>query len=110
MDALKKFGWRDSFERAFQPFRAGGFQAGRVSTEYGEQYQVLTATGEIEAEITGKLRYSVDSAAELPKVGDWVVLTLFENEGKGIIHEVLPRETSLSRKVAGERTGVLDVS
>jgi ribosome biogenesis GTPase len=103
MDALKKFGWRDSFERAFQPFRAGGFQAGRVSTEYGEQYQVLTAAGEIEAEITGKLRYSVDSVAELPKVGDWVVLTLFENEGKGIIHEVLPRETSLSRKAAGQQ-------
>jgi ribosome biogenesis GTPase len=63
----------------------------------------LTAAGEVEAEITGRLRYSVDSAADLPKVGDWVVLTLYKNEGKGIIHEVLPRETSLSRKVSDKQ-------
>ena len=103
MDELKKFGWRDSFERAFQPYGASGFQAGRVSTEYREQYRVLTAAGEVEAEITGKLRYSVDSVAELPKVGDWVVMTLYDNEGKGIIHAVLPRETSLSRKALGDQ-------
>jgi ribosome biogenesis GTPase len=37
-------------------------------------------------------------------VGDWVLVDIFGDEGKAIIHSVLPRRTSFSRKVAGRRT------
>ena len=40
----------------------------------------------------------------MPKVGDWVVVSLFGDEGKAIIHEVLPRQSKFSRKAVGPKT------
>ena len=48
--------------------------------------------------------FLANSSADLPKVGDWVILTLFEDEKKAIIHDILPRKTKFSRKVAGPKT------
>lgn len=57
--------------------------------------------GDTPAELAGKLRFGVESAADLPCVGDWVcveraVPTL------AIIHATLPRRTFLRRKHPGK--------
>jgi len=101
---LNTLGWNPFFNTAFYPYQETGFSAGRIAIENKNNYVVLTGQGPLTAEITGKLRFTANTSAELPKVGDWVVLTLFEQEQKAIIHDVLPRKTRFSRKEAGHRT------
>src|SRR5205085_9050543 len=60
--------------------------------------------GELLAEIAGSLRHSAVALAELPAVGDWVVIEAREGEGRATILEVLPRKSKFSRKAAGAQT------
>jgi ribosome biogenesis GTPase len=101
--SLEVLGWRPALEAAFAEFLERGFVPGRVAAEERHRYAVLTAEGEVPASVAGKLMHRAESAAELPKVGDWVALSVLANEGKGVIHQVLPRRTVLKRKVPGRR-------
>lgn len=71
-----------------------------VVAVHRDRYQVFTHEGLQDAELTGQLRYSVDSSLELPCVGDWVQLLLVD-EGFCIIKSVLPRFSLLKRKATG---------
>ena len=71
--------------------------------EQKESYRVLGESGEMTAEITGRLRHMAADKSAFPVVGDWVVMDATPPEGKGRIHEVLPRRSKLSRKAAGAR-------
>lgn len=104
METLQKLGWNAEFEIHFKPHREAGFSAGRVAIENRDNYWLLTASGEYPAEVTGRLLYQAADSSHLPKVGDWVVISLFADEGKAIIHEVLPRQSKFSRKAAGPKT------
>jgi ribosome biogenesis GTPase len=99
---LVNFGWKDHFSRHF--VEGGGYEPARVVTEHRTGYQVQTDTAECFARIAGKLRHSAASQAELPAVGDWVVLQTPADNSEAVIHRVLPRKSKFSRKVAGERT------
>lgn len=55
------------------------------------------------AELRGRLRSSM-SMAEIPAVGDWVVVTPRLDEGRASIEAVLPRSSSLVREAAGPVT------
>ncbi|MFQ5637944.1 MAG: ribosome small subunit-dependent GTPase A [bacterium] len=101
---LEKLGWDAHFEKSFEPFRNDGYEAGRIAVESKDRYVIQTKFGEVTGETSGKLRFTAESNADLPKVGDWVALTYFENEKKAIIHNILERKTKFSRKVAGKRT------
>lgn len=104
MHELTKLGWHPELEAAAEPYRQQGFDVGRIAIENRDNYLLLTASGEFQAHVTGKLLFQSENPSELPKVGDWVVVSLFEDEGKAIIHEILPRKTTFSRKVAGSKT------
>jgi len=52
--------------------------------------------------LTGKLRFSAESPADLPCVGDWVFARYHNTGASAIIHGVLPRQTFLRRKCAGK--------
>ncbi len=64
----------------------------------------MTDYKEYRAEVTGKLLFNAKSSSEFPKVGNWIVISIFEMENKAIIHELLPRHTNFSRKIAGKKT------
>ncbi len=98
----KALGWNDSFAAAFAAFVPEGLTPGRVVAEDRRMYDVVTDEGEFRAEITGKLLYLAERPTELPKVGDWVVMTLYRSQGKALIQGVLPRRSKFSRKVAGK--------
>ena len=74
---------------------------GRVLVEHRGAYSVLTAQGQLWAQVTGKLRHKAESRADLPATGDWVVAE-FRDEDRASIHAVLPRRTSFSRNIAGK--------
>ncbi len=99
---LAQLGWNARLEAAFVPHRAAGLVPARVATEDRHFYNVFTVDAELIAQITGRLLH--DSAPnELPKAGDWVAVSLHEEEEKATIHAVLPRATQICRKEAGRK-------
>lgn len=104
MFTLKALGWNDFFEEHFLSYREQGFKAGRIAIENRDNYLVYAEKGELRAEVTGKLMYNAVDASDLPKVGDWVAMSVFDENSNGIIHEILPRRTKFSRKAPGKKT------
>lgn len=106
LDTLSNYGWKEFYAHSFQPYSADGYEAGRIVLEYNHLYRVYTGQGELLADVAGKLRHEAASRADLPVVGDWVVLQPRTEEGKATIHAVLPRQSEFVRKAAGSRTEV----
>jgi ribosome biogenesis GTPase len=104
---LEDLGYNPLFEKSRVERNLKDFEIGRVVSEHRERYIVKTESGEMEAEITGNLRFSAEGREDFPAVGDWVALILYE-PGFSIIHSVLPRFSLITRKAAG-KTGELQV-
>lgn len=100
---LAPLGWRPELESHFAPFLAAGLEPARVAVQDKHHYLVCTAQAELLAQITGKLIHTAAHDGELPKVGDWVAVSVLSGEAKAVIHHVLPRFTKLARKVPGRR-------
>jgi ribosome biogenesis GTPase len=100
---LTRFGWDHDLEAQFETRAAGGLVPGRVLSASREAYRLATRHGELAAELSGRLRFSAASPAELPAVGDWVAARAFPGDGLAVVDEVLPRRTELVRRAAGRR-------
>ena len=81
--------------------KLSNFSIGRVTQEHRERYVVSNGDNEYEAEITGNLRFSANSRADFPAVGDWVTMTIFDSD-QAIIHKILPRKSVLERQAVGK--------
>jgi ribosome biogenesis GTPase / thiamine phosphate phosphatase len=103
---LSAYGWDSFFSEHFQPHAAGGHLPGRVLLEYNQFYRVVTARGELLAEVAGRLKHEAASRADLPAVGDWVALRPMPDERKATVSAVLPRRSRFVRKVVGAQTDV----
>ena len=101
---LTTLGWNEKNEAAFEEAQKLGYKAGRVFAEYKNFYKVQYEEGEVLAEVSGKLLYEALQQEDLPAVGDWVAISPRQNEGRGTIHQVLPRSSKFSRKAAGINT------
>ncbi len=76
---------------------------GRVTAEHRGMYRVATEAGEVSAEVSGRMMHAAVSRLDYPAVGDWVALDRSADAtGNAIIRNVLPRNSCLSRKMAGE--------
>lgn len=98
---LEDFGYTDIIEELRIENNLKMFDIGRVISEHKERYIVITEKGELEAEITGNLRFSSKNREDFPAVGDWVALTIFDSEFS-IIHSILPRFSVISRQAIGK--------
>ncbi len=102
--SLTEYGWNDSWaERVSEAYGAGAVAA-RVVAEHRELFRVHTGSEEIAARTAGRLRHVASSSAELPAVGDWVVIDRGDERGEALIQGVLPRRSVFSRKASGRRT------
>lgn len=101
---LEQLGWNDFFEENFRQFAEQDYNAGRVYLENRRSFWLYTASGEIKADVSGRMIYRADSRADFPAVGDWVVYRFREDENKAIIHAILPRTSKFSRKAPGSST------
>lgn len=99
---LNSLGFDSWFESCLAEFSQEGCSFARVSAVDRGSYLIKNESGEIPAELTGKLFYQVESSADLPCVGDWVTAQYYNNDSAAIIHRVFPRKTFLRRKTAGE--------
>lgn len=77
------------------------FSIGRVTQEHRERYVVSTGDNEYDAEITGNLRFSANSRADFPAVGDWVTMITCDSN-LAIIHKILPRKSVLERQAVAK--------
>jgi ribosome biogenesis GTPase len=98
---LSDLGYNTGFHRLVTENKLESFDIGRVIAEHKERYIVETEKGEMEAEITGNLRFSAKGREDFPAVGDWVALTVYDS-GFAIIHSILPRFSVITRKAVGQ--------
>ncbi|MFH1891780.1 MAG: ribosome small subunit-dependent GTPase A [Candidatus Zixiibacteriota bacterium] len=105
---INELGWNSFFEKHFGDSKRGDFIPARIACQHKGRYDIHCSHGSMTAEISGKLQHESVFMAEYPAVGDWVVVTARPHEGKAIIHKILPRKSSFSRKaiLAGGRKGI----
>jgi ribosome biogenesis GTPase len=92
--SLTEWGWGDF--HSWSPPAESRLKPARVIVVYRDNYVVNDGETETVAEPSGRMLHTAATAADLPTVGDWVLLRC------GVIEQVLPRRTVLSRKAAGE--------
>jgi ribosome biogenesis GTPase len=97
---LAALGWNDACRTTFEPFAVQGYDPARVAVRHGAVCRLYAADGELQGQLAGKFRHITDKG-RLPVVGDWVAIARVPQEAKATIHDVLPRKSALSRKVAG---------
>jgi ribosome biogenesis GTPase / thiamine phosphate phosphatase len=98
---LTDLGLTDSLTAYLKENNLTDFSTGRVTREHRERYIVSTGDNEYEAEITGNLRFSANSRADFPAVGDWVAITIYDSD-QAIIHRIFPRKSVLERQAVGK--------
>ena len=98
---LPDLGYNETLEKFRIENNLLSFEVGRVITEHKERYVVWTEKGELEAEITGNMRFTAKSREDFPAVGDWVSLIVYDGD-LAIIHQVLPRYSTIKRQAIGQ--------
>jgi ribosome biogenesis GTPase / thiamine phosphate phosphatase len=98
---LEELGYYPDLNKYLAEAELRDFIPGRVSAEHKERYIVRTEAGEYDAEITGNLRFSAQDREDFPAVGDWVALTILDDEN-AIIHKILPRFSMIKRQAVGQ--------
>jgi ribosome biogenesis GTPase len=98
---LTDLGFNKELAASIKDYSSDDFSLGRVTQEHRERYVVSDGVNEYEAEITGNLRFSANSRAGFPAVGDWVVMKIY-NSDQAIIHKILPRKSVLERQAVGK--------
>ncbi len=100
MIELESLGWNERLSSLYEPFAGDDVVAGRVSIQHRGAYDVLTELGELRCEVPRRLVHEATTTADLPVVGDWVVVVPRPADSSGTITAVLPRFTKFSRKTA----------
>lgn len=89
------------FKERQQQYERDGFTVVRVIAEHKGRYSILSNENVLSAEITGKMMFDAVTRKDYPAVGDWVAVQLYDEHSPSIIHHILPRKTTLSRKTSG---------
>ncbi len=102
--SLRQLGWNGTFEEAMAPFAGQALVPARVIAEHRGLYRVSCASGELPAEVTGRLMFLAEERLDYPVVGDWVAAAVLDQGTQAVIHHILPRASVLVRKHAGKTT------
>lgn len=95
---LSSLGWNLVFEQVWKEKDRGPNAPARVIETQKSIWRLASVTGESLAQMSPRFRHQLLNAQDLPAVGDWV------EAGSGVIFDVLPRQSKISRQAAGRRT------
>ena len=98
---LLDLGFNNELSAYLKEKQLSDFSIGRVTQEHRERYVVSDGENDYAAEITGNLRFSANSRADFPAVGDWVAMTTYDSD-QAIIHNIFPRKSVLERQAVGK--------
>ncbi len=100
---LEDLGWNKFFAGEFTSWAGQGFVPGRLIRETKINFSALLEGGEeIDCVLGGKAWHEAETDADLPAVGDWVVLDRGEEGDEVVIRGRLPRFSRFSRKMPGK--------
>ncbi len=99
---LAALGFDNWFEERSAALLQPGQSMARVTAVDRGAFLIRNEDAEIYAELAGKFRFSVESAGDMPCVGDWVCVQGHASGGPALIHSVVPRKTVLRRKSPGK--------
>ncbi len=99
---LTALGFDTWFEQHCASRLESGDSIARVTSVDRGAFLVRNQDGETYAEISGKLRFAVGSASDMPCVGDWVCIRRHASGGSAVIRDLMPRRTFLRRKCPGD--------
>ena len=100
MNTLSDFGWTKEHQQRWGELDTNGTQPARVVADFGTSLKLATPKV-ITAELSGKLAHYT-SRDETPKVGDWVAVTISDNNA--VVESVVLRANEIARKVTGKKT------
>ncbi len=93
-----EWGWESYFSQQLDAQQDAHLAPGRVILVQKRFYRLITESGEVWAEISGKIRYHASSQLELPAVGDWVLTqATAPGSDRAVIDRILQRKTVLAR-------------
>jgi len=98
---LREYGWDDVLAAQFAPFAEQGLAPARVVKQLRDLSTLVTARGEVAAEVSGRFRHDARGPADYPAVGDWAAIRPVAR-GRALIEALLPRRSAFTRKAAGE--------
>ncbi len=87
-------GWDGAWASSFAPHAASGLLPGRVVAAHRDAWRVALATGDRDAELSGRFRFEALGPGDPPAAGDWVALT---DSDPALVSAVLPRRTAFGR-------------
>lgn len=99
---LENLGYNQALENYRKEHNLDAFEIGRVISQHKDRYDVKAESGDLDCELIGNLRFTITDKNELPAVGDWVAISEYD-EGKALIHAVLPRTSVLERKAVAKK-------
>ena len=102
MENLRYIGFDDWFQERVEKAKLAQHDIARVVSVHKDSYMITKGQGDVFAELTGKLAYTADSAADLPTTGDWVYVDFYDDDTHAIIHDIFPRKTIIHRKTSGK--------
>lgn len=94
--SLEDLGYNNFFAKSIKELGLEQFSVARVISEFKNEYKIKNDKGEYRAKVTGKQIFTASSKEDYPAVGDWVVVTIQDNE-QATIQKVLPRISILKR-------------
>ena len=97
---LETYGWSPELQTLFASHADAGLIPGRVIVQQRGSYGIATETGDVRAEISGRLARDAP-AGGYPAAGDWVAAEPPIGDGPAIIQHVLARRTAFTRKAPG---------
>lgn len=100
--SLQHLGWTKELATAADALRQAGWYPARISRETKINFSVLAPDyGEHEVVLAGKVWHEAETDADLPTVGDWVMIDPGEGVELPVIRALLPRRNRFSRKAPG---------
>lgn len=99
---LNHFGFGDFYENQLSEDDKNNFNIARVIAEHKNAFVLKCEEKDCRAVISGKFFHNIEKSADLPVVGDWVLVRK-DAEDPLIIEKILKRKTMLSRKTPADR-------
>lgn len=97
---MKQLGYTNKIQNLI-PNDINESELGRIIVEHKERYILQSFEGTFNAEITGNLRFTAESRADFPAVGDWVRYMKMDEQNV-VILEIFPRFSVLERQAVGK--------
>ena len=88
---IRDLGFDKWFEDHSDELHQEGCSFARISAVDRGSYLIRNESGEVPAELTGKLSYQIESSMDLPCVGDWVT-AYYYNDDTGLLSIRYSRE------------------